>query len=440
MKLIIFTPVIRTSAIGGCSHLLSKALAAQGHEIIVVRTEHESLFEMPTHDFDLTIIPWTDAEQVRKNAQAADALIYQIGDNYLFHQGGVEWLTSLPGIVCLHDFFLGHLFNGWAQGRRAQANEVLRIWYGEEIAACYFSLPNSVELIEGTKDVAPLTEWICSMALGVITHSNWGCERVLSSCPGPVRVVALAINKNANAESPSATLESDRSPHFQILTIGHINPNKRVESVIRAIGNSPLLRLHVIYRLVGAIQAEVAAGLSSLASDLDVKLVISGEVDEPTLVEAIEQSDVICCLRWPSLEAASASMIEALLNGRPVVVTDTGFYSEVPDACVLKIRPESEIADLQSALELLCNDVEKRNAVGKLGGEWARKTFTEENYARELVSTIEGVTRARITINAVEYLCGVMGQWSAAPYMLDNEYIVKPLNIFEAQDARTVVS
>ncbi|MBP0628112.1 glycosyltransferase family 4 protein [Cupriavidus sp. AcVe19-1a] len=428
MKLVLFTPACTASAIGGCSRLVAQALLDSGHDVSVVRTESENLLGSESHDFGCPVICWNDYERVTRLARSADALIYQIGNNYEFHCGAVEWLAQLPGIVCLHDFFLGHLFRGWAHTRLAQAREVLCTWYGDEIANRYFDASSHATWVEDTRDIAPMTEWICSMALGVITHSNWGCGRVLTSCAGPVRVVGLAINKEIGAvRSPRRAGDSGQ---LNILTIGHINPNKRVERVIRAISASPLLRQQVTYSLVGAIQPGTASQLSALATEVGVNLVISGEVDEPTLLNAIEQSDVICCLRWPSLEAASASLIEALLNGKPAVVTDTGFYSEVPDSCVLKVRPENEIEDLQQALELLCRDGEQRWALGSLGQQWARKTFTAENYAKEVMATVEAAVKTGVTITAVDFFCDVMQRWSASAGMLHDEEIVGPLGIF----------
>src|SRR3712207_9006373 len=47
-------------------------------------------------------------------------------------EGGVRWLADFPGLVCLHDFFLGHLFYGWAQTDRPQAEAILQCWYRSE--------------------------------------------------------------------------------------------------------------------------------------------------------------------------------------------------------------------------------------------------------------------------------------------------------------------
>jgi glycosyltransferase involved in cell wall biosynthesis len=357
-------------------------------------------------------------------------LVYQVGDNYQFHRGCLEWLPRLPGIVCLHDFFLGHLFDGWAQEHRREADATLHVWYGEEAARCFFRYPDSELFIKGKQDVAPMTEWICSMAHGVVTHSSWGIKRVLNSCPGPVYVAPLAYDA-PKIKSIDANTYYSESNQFTILTIGHINPNKRVASVIRAIGNSPLLRQRSIYRLVGNIQPEAVHELSALARKCQVNLVISGEVDEANLAHAIEQAEVVSCLRWPSLEAASASAIEAMLYGKPTIVTDTGFYRELPDTCVKKIDPENEISSLQLTLEQLLVDSQARYALGAAAKTWAEATFTPENYAQKLIDIGFSTNKAKPMIAAANYFTEIMKRWEATEELINLENTIAPLRLFK---------
>ena len=371
MRFVIFTPTVKASAIGRSTSLVTQALKKSGHAVAVVRSEVVSLMQTETHDFGVELVPWTASKQVEELVRGADALVYQIGDNYTYHRGCLEWLERAPGIVCLHDFFLGHLFWDMAQNSKAAALATVRAWYGDAIAKVFFSYKNSDAFIEATKDTAPMTEWVCSMAQGVITHSSWGIQRVLDSCPGPVQIVPLAY------DAPAAELVMRReveraSPkaEFNVLTVGHVNPNKRPESVIRAIGNSTGLREYTTYRLVGKILPLMAERLTDLAKTLQVNLVISKEVDAETLLQAIGDAHAICCLRWPSLEAASASAIEAMLYGKPLVVTDTGFYAELPGDCVRKIREDNEIPDLQLSLEWLAKNESGRVALGRRAADW----------------------------------------------------------------------
>jgi glycosyltransferase involved in cell wall biosynthesis len=428
MKLVMFTPAIKTSAIGRMASLVTQALLKLGHSVDVIRTEDLPHLQSEAHDFGTGLVAWTESARVENLVRSADAVSYQVGDNYAYHRGCLQWLSFVPGVICLHDFFLANLFYEWARKNKIEAGAILCAWYGEEVARQFFvSHKLSEEFIEANKDIAPMTEWICSMARGVITHSGWGIQRVMASCAGPVRVIPLAYDSLPSVKG----LVNHGTEEFNLLTVGNVNPNKRTESVIQAIANSAVLRSCTTYRVVGYITPGMAERLSALARALQVKLIISGEVSPASLTHAMSQADVICCLRWPSLEAASASAIEAMLYGRPVIVTDTGFYSELPDTCVRKIRIQNEILELQQALEQLYENVPERIAMGVKAAEWAAVTYQAENYASQLIDISLAAQRAAPMLKAAQSLAGTMWQWEASPGLLALRDTLSPLRLFD---------
>jgi len=428
MKFVLFSPLANTSAIGRVTALIVPALLELGHELTVVRTEQGRFLAVPPHACSARVIAWTDEAAVSEAARAADALIYQIGNSYDYHCGGLHWLASLPGIVCLHDFVVAHLFAGWAETRRAQAHQVLCSWYGEPVARTFFSARDHREFIDTASRDHPMTEWICAMAHGVISHSRWGMPRVAQSCAGPLRVVPLPYNAPS---AQSAVEHSHRDNLVQILTVGHANANKRIESVIRAIGSSAVLRDRVRYQLCGCIDPRYAMELARLARSLDVRLTISGEIEDIGLQLTMNDADIVCCLRWPSLEAASATAIEGMLYGKAVVVTDTGFYSELPNDCVCKISITDEVAELRTVLERLVADPSARRAMAARSQLWAESTYTAANYARQLVEVAELMHAAQPAIAAANMLAAFMGDWGAAPELVSADEIVRPLEIFD---------
>jgi glycosyltransferase involved in cell wall biosynthesis len=424
MKLIIVTPTIKASAIGRMACLVTKALVSLGHTVVVVRAESKSLFDEPTHEFGVEMIRWDDDQRVIGASADADVAVYQIGDNYPYHQGCLEWIARLPGLVCLHDFFLGHLFYSWAERNREAADAILQQWYGEEGARVFFDPRSNPDFIARTSNVAPMTEWICSLATGVITHSRWGTPRVIRSCPGPVEVVPLAYDAPGDL-SAVPTLPPLHAPIFRLLTIGHINPNKRVANVIRAIGRSPMLRAQCVYRLVGHIQPAAIIQLSALASSLRVNLVVTGEADDATLARAVAEADAVSCLRWPSLEAASASAIESMLYGKATIVTDTGFYRELPDDCVEKISHENEVTNVRDALERLYTNSAARAALGTRAKQWASSTYVPEGYAQRLIDISRASLKARAVIDAENFFKGVMQDWGATKDLIRVKEIMR---------------
>jgi glycosyltransferase involved in cell wall biosynthesis len=430
MNILIFTPAIKSSAIGRMARLVTSVLTDQGHDVTIVRSEDEGHLKREPHDFGVELISWTDDEDVLAAVSRSDLVVYQIGDNFDFHKGCLHWLPRAPGIVCMHDFFVGHLFHTWRHqpGNEARADAIMKRWYGESIAKSYLNYPDNAAFITGTKDTAPLTEWIASQALGVITHSEWGAPRVRRSCPGPVRVIPLAYD----APGASMASSSHAAPlfgQFNLLTIGYINQNKRVAKVIEAIAASPVLRRNVVYRLVGHVAPHEVLRLSALANGLRVRLVISGELSDDGLAQAVNEADAISCLRWPSLEAASASAIEAMLYGKAVIVTDTGFYGEIPDDCVEKIAIEDEVANIGRALQRFYDAPDLRERMGERARRYALQTYSAERYARELVAISAMAQKIRPLTKAKAHFVDVLMRWGASADLMRDESIQSALLI-----------
>lgn len=430
MKILFFTPCLLASAIGRVSRLVVAELLKQGHEVVVVRSENSEFFEGPIHTFICQVVPWTDFDLVHQLAAQSEVVIYQIGDNYQYHRGCLEWLPSTAGLVSLHDNFLGHLFWSWSEKiGRQNAQDLLTSMYGSEVAGRFFDHASSATFIAYASVAAPMTEWIASMAKAVIVHSSWAMDRISSACPGPVAVVPLPYDAPF-LEARDLREISSCSEQVVALTIGHVNPNKRYASVIRAIGASPLLRQRMSFRIVGSVEPKMAQELASLAECLKVKVEIVGVVDDRQLADEIHNADIMSCLRWPALEAASASTIEAMLYGKPIVVTDTGFYRDLPDDCVLKVSPEAELIELQAALEKLLTSPTARVKQGELARQYAIKTFRADNYADHVLAMKRRIDRSAIVASGARMITDTLKGWGGGgdPEMM--ELIIEPLRLF----------
>lgn len=194
MNFLFFTPVSRVSAVGQMASMVVRSLLASGHRVTVVATESRKHGAGPRHAFEATVLNWYDLRDDSAVFGDADYCVYQIGDSYEYHEGGLYWLQQRAGVICLHDFFLGHLFDAWAVSRYEQACLVLKAWYGQEVADRYVQAGSAL-FLETALYESPMTEWVCSMALGVICHSEGGTDRVMNACPGPVWLVPLACEE-----------------------------------------------------------------------------------------------------------------------------------------------------------------------------------------------------------------------------------------------------
>jgi glycosyltransferase involved in cell wall biosynthesis len=84
---------------------------------------------------------------------------------------------------------------------------------------------------------------------------------------------------------------------------------------------------------------------------------LKGYVSADERERLMAQADVFLTLRFPAYEGASSSVLEELIYDTPVIVTDTGFFSELPDNVVHKINPETSTEQIGDILRKM---VEKK--------------------------------------------------------------------------------
>jgi len=437
VNLLYFSPVSKSSAIGRMNADVVKALMESGHQITVVATDAHPLDFSKTHAFETSVIHWTNQASVSTKAITCDQLVYHIGDNYGFHVGAIKWISRMPGLTCLHDYYLGNLFFGnYAIDRNHQHYfNVVKQLYGEAIANDYFIPMSAVDRIERTFQSAPMTEWIASLSSGLITHSSWGLDRITKYFSGPTRVIPLSY-LTPHIDIDSAPSVSDK---IRILTVGHMNPNKRIDSIIEAISGSPHLKQHATLQLVGPISSDHSGKIKALADKLGVSISIHGSVDEDLLRRFFVDADISCCLRNPTLEAASASTIEAMQYGKAVIVLDHGFYKELPDDCVCKIPVDNEVTGLRNQLELLCKDQAYRKRLGEKARNYAIHTFRPEQYARNIIEMCAQVPKASICrdrVNqATQYYKTMLESWGAGNSVLSHQDVVNPMEFIQKASA-----
>ena len=66
-------------------------------------------------------------------------------------------------------------------------------------------------------------------------------------------------------------------------------------------------------------------------------------------------------------------------------MTDVGFYSELPEDCVRKIRPGREAEQLAPVLRELIHDEGLRRSMGARGRQFSEATFRADRYAEGIL-------------------------------------------------------
>ena len=98
--------------------------------------------------------------------------------------------------------------------------------------------------------------------------------------------------------------------------------------------------------------------------------------------------DVLVNLRYPTMGETSGSVIRALSLGRPLVVSDVGWFSELPDDVVLKVPvDEYEVATLEAALGLAAD--RRRGARRERAPRTSSASIAFERVADRYVAALE---------------------------------------------------
>jgi glycosyltransferase involved in cell wall biosynthesis len=110
-------------------------------------------------------------------------------------------------------------------------------------------------------------------------------------------------------------------------------------------------------------------------------------VPEDRMWSLMAACDVLVNLRYPTMGETSGSVIRAMSLGKPLVVSDVGWFAELPDEAVLKVPvDEREVEVLAGALELA---TEHGAALGEAARAHVRREHELGAVADRYVEAIE---------------------------------------------------
>ena len=101
---------------------------------------------------------------------------------------------------------------------------------------------------------------------------------------------------------------------------------------------------------------------------------VHGYTHETELNKALQTSHLAINLRYPTMGEASGSQLRIWYHALPSLVTDVGWYSSLSRDTVVHVRPEHEIADIQSHLQAFLKTPEPFANMGQRGLRTLRRT------------------------------------------------------------------
>ncbi len=327
----------------------------------------------------------------RKRApRGTSSALYHVGNNPDAHAWIVDALRRQPGVVVLHDFVVHHLVAGMTIGRRDGHGYLDTMEREHGVVGRLLAhgvLDKRIPpLWESRPSDFPLAWFVLEHATGVIVHSQTVFDLVRGAgYEGPIWLVP-------HPAWPVPAVEPKRVASGPVLgCFGVVNASKRIPELLRAFADIREEHPEAVLLLVGPTSPgfDLDRRLQRLGLD-ERGLVREGWVDEQRLWELLAGVDVSVNLRHPTMGETSGIAIRSLSLGKPLVVSDVGWFSELPDGAALKVPvDEHEVETLTAALELLVAREDVREQMGRAAAETARRRHDLDRVAELYVSALE---------------------------------------------------
>ena len=281
----------------------------------------------------------------------AEVALYHVGNDPAEHGWIVAALRRRPGIVVLHEFVLHHLVSGITLARGdldAYAAALERETPGGRKLAQAVADGRIRPLWETRPQDFPLAGEILDLSTGLVVHSRHVAERARAAgYAGPVWRIPMPAWPVPDVEP--APIEG--SPLLG--SFGHVNESKRVPQLLEAFARLHARNPDARLLLVGTWSPRFPR------LELPPGVIRRDYVPEDELWRLLAAVDAVVSLRWPTMGETSAAAIRALSLGKPLVVSDVGWFSELPDSVAAKVPVgEGEIDQLERALEQVASSPE----------------------------------------------------------------------------------
>jgi glycosyltransferase involved in cell wall biosynthesis len=290
------------------------------------------------------------AEEGRR-APAADVALYHIGNDPDAHGWILDALNERSGVVVLHEYVLHHLIAGTTIGRGHGRRYLDAMERDLGVAGRLLGLgvlDNLLPLLWETQpERFPLAGVVLDKATGLVVHSNYVGDRARAAgYDGPLWRIPHPVWPMA-AVDPA----TDVSGAPLIGCFGFLNMNKRIPQLLEAFAAFRRDRPGARLLLVGSAGERFDVGRRLERLGLTEGVERLDYVPEDRMWSLMAACDVLVNLRYPTMGETSGSVIRALALGQPLLVSDVGWFGELPDDAVLKIPvDEHEVRVIEAAL------------------------------------------------------------------------------------------
>ena len=382
-------PPQRTGIASYAVELLPELMDAFDIELVVDQPE----VSLPAA---LAGLPVRQAAWFAEHGAQYDQVLYQFG-NSPFHSHMFALLARHPGVVVLHDFFLGGVL-AHAQMSGAMPNA----WQ---------------DALFHAHGYAGMRRCAADEAAGVQVHKAWPAS--LGVLDGATRTIVHSQHARRLAQDwygPQAVSHIDVIPHprkppavhdraaaraalgiggdvFLVCSFGFVAPNKLVHELLEAwLGSSLARDPRCVLVLVGANHDspygvrvdEIVRGAGPEAG-----IRIAGWCDDALYRTWLQAADAGVQLRANAHGESSGAVLDCLNYGLATIVNANGSMAEFPPDALWQLPDGFTVAELGAALETLRTDDTRRHAMGRRAVALLDTSFRPAQCAAQYRATLD---------------------------------------------------
>jgi len=340
--------------------------------------------------------PIRSVQWLKRHAHAFDRILYHVG-NSEHHWHMLELVAEVPGVVCLHDFFLSGLlrhaeFSHWEEHVWSRA---LYESHGWRAVRERFHAPDP----KGVMYAYPCNMDLIRAARKVLVHSTHAAG-LAKQWYGPEVGEGLEVLPLVRSSACLPGREQARNrlgiagDDFLVCSFGQLDQTKQNHRLIKAWLSSELSR-DPSCRLVfvgGHPEEPYAESLSDLiqGAPFPEHIMVTGWVEQDLYRAYLAAADAAVQLRTLSRGETSAAALDCLNASLATIVNANGSQAEFPKDAVWMIPDGFSDSELRDALEGLRFDSQARQRLAQAAGKFAHMHHTPKACAKRFAQAIEG--------------------------------------------------
>lgn len=318
-----------------------------------------------------------------------DHILYNMGNNHLYHQYIYEAALEHPGVIIHHDLSIFHFIYCYFENVLKSLYSSLYSRFGIEAFTAVKNAANDKDALVNLASVMPLYDELLKTDNRFIVHSNYSKNKLLESNLISEDRIAK-INLIEQMEDDEVFLEKDAlykkygidKDALVIIALGNIVSTKKNKETCRVIKElSKEIDQKICYVMVGN---------GDLADDYleDGLIIKTGFTELIEFNSFVKYADIVVNLRYPPMGETSAAVLRSLQMGRPIVTNNGGWFTEIPDDIVEKIELDNVEKNLKKSLKKLIMDKDLRDKLGELGKEYVKNECSKNLIAQKMFDFI----------------------------------------------------